>query len=377
MRQRLVWTNEEHTAVATEAARLLADGIKRSQVDTLRLAQKVLPKPRQKLEPFAGPLPGQVYAAAQRILSNEPPAIRPESGHKPGQRNKSTIRWSHEEAALVATEMARIQASGNAPRWGNQLLLAAQHGLPPERQRRLPVPASVVTHMLAAASKITLPPPAASVPEPVPAPAVQLAPLATPPPPQATPPDSIGAAASVLIEYFAKTFTSTLGKVIGDAVGQAVANGIRDALTDQRLHMSRPGYQGQHNAPLNGTSAVTPSAAPPDFGDLPVKFHTPKILILGLLPAQQQEVKHRFPQIDLRFLDGKDSNRTGAISNLSSSSHATFLMTKFISHRAVQSIHGKIVNCNGGITDLCNLIAEHFPQQVLPALASAPPREAH
>jgi len=85
----------------------------------------------------------------------------------------------------------------------------------------------------------------------------------------------------------------------------------------------------------------------------PAKPRKPTCLVVGLNGAQMESIKRRVPHVDFKFLTAED-----ALSHYVSTKDHTVLMTKFINH-SVQGKYRKHPNlhyCNGGVTELNNLL---------------------
>lgn len=102
------------------------------------------------------------------------------------------------------------------------------------------------------------------------------------------------------------------------------------------------------STPLNPEYFITPE---------PVREIKPKVLIVGLLPQQAQEIQQLYgKRYDLRIFD---SNVTSdKIRSLMPHCERAIVMTKFISHR-VQDVlrgHAGFTHCNGSVTALKELL---------------------
>jgi hypothetical protein len=85
----------------------------------------------------------------------------------------------------------------------------------------------------------------------------------------------------------------------------------------------------------------------------PRKPRKPTCLVVGLNGAQMQSIKTRVPHVDFKFFTAEE-----AVSHYKCSKDHTILMTKFINH-SVQGKYRKHPNlhyCNGGVTELHNLL---------------------
>lgn len=305
-------------------------------------------------------------------------------------------RWTEHDKWLVGVEASKILRAEGEPKEKTPFLARAQRMLPEDYQARPqnwamvclalklgheylkkgippepPIKARkpiVVARPEVKAPEVKAPEVKAPAPEPVPV---------TPAPAEAkqwsAPAQVIAEAVEFLIQEVVQGFATTLGRTIGDemaksidGIGVTIANAMRDHLSDVRLGISsRSGYQ-----PLKALSiAEPPKNAHERFGNLPEKFHQPKVLIVGLLPAQQQEIKNQFKKMEFRFLNGDTSSKV--VADLMQRCDGTFV-TKWVSHKAITGISGKYHMVNGGMTDLVRLISHHFPGEILPPAPVAP-----
>jgi len=83
-----------------------------------------------------------------------------------------------------------------------------------------------------------------------------------------------------------------------------------------------------------------------------------KVLIVGLLPEQEGNIKKEFGEfVDLRFFNSKKS--TDSLKPLSSGCDQIIVMTKFISHSKYHIVKNSgvpVIHCNGGISGLKNVM---------------------
>lgn len=86
----------------------------------------------------------------------------------------------------------------------------------------------------------------------------------------------------------------------------------------------------------------------------------PKILIYGMMPSQVKHIENDFKnEFDLRF--GKNWIHS-RIRQVSSNSDKTIVMTKFIGHDEYTHLKagGNIIHCNGGLTELSDLLTKLY-----------------
>lgn len=91
------------------------------------------------------------------------------------------------------------------------------------------------------------------------------------------------------------------------------------------------------------------------------KKHLKKILIVGLLPQQQNEISKDFKEIyDLKFVKDESIQQ---IKSIAVNCDEIILMTKFISHRhqdAAKSSGVIYSHCNGGVSELKDMLEATF-----------------
>lgn len=143
-------------------------------------------------------------------------------------------------------------------------------------------------------------------------------------------------------------------KAFGEALGEAIGKHVQDAIYDVRHHLGpRSGFVERSPVP-------EPSTAAQDFGNLPEKFHYPKVLVLGLLPPQQRTIERSFPNLKFRFCESGTPPKT--IRQVAEGCARTFSMVKFIRHNDESLVpSGKLKRVNGGVTDLTGAIMQAFP----------------
>lgn len=85
----------------------------------------------------------------------------------------------------------------------------------------------------------------------------------------------------------------------------------------------------------------------------PRKPRKPTCLVVGLNGAQMESIKRRVPHVDFKFLTAEE-----AVSHYKCSKDHTILMTKFINHSVQGKYrqHPNLHYCNGGVTELNNLL---------------------
>lgn len=155
---------------------------------------------------------------------------------------------------------------------------------------------------------------------------------------------------SEAIAFVAQEITRAFAESLGEAIGKHV----RDAIYDVRHHLgASPGYVGREASPM-------PPASREEFGNLPEKFHHPKVCVLGLLPVQQQTIQRSFPNLRFRFL-GKGTS-SDHVRQVAMQCERTFSMVKFIRHSDERLVPSdRLRRVSGGMTDLTRAIMQAFP----------------
>lgn len=302
--------------------------------------------------------------------------------NKSRMKGATKIRLTYAEQEQVAREAARLLVSG----WTGQLTelcRLAQAPLPPDRKKTnvnsmtlwikreaqqyikdispppKPDPARFLSDEPAApATPIPVPPPAVPATQPV-APSLQSALL----PILASLIDPVVTRLEVAIH----TGLAAQGRAIGIEVG----NAVRDAFTDMRLHMSRPGYVSAIRKPAD---EVAPPARPeqsqratltlPVHGNLPDKLKRPKLLVVGLLSVQQHEITRAFPNIEFRFLETHHTQKQ--VQDVSAGCNASFVMVDKVGHNLQNGVVGQRILVKGMTSNLIVKIKEKFPNEALP-----------
>lgn len=271
--------------------------------------------------------------------------------------------WTREEWVAVAMKTRDILESSPRLTVHSAMTEAIKLVLPPERhskftQNRVPQ----IKRLL---SKL---PPKVAAPEPAPEPApaaperpTAANPFPSVPLPPTAPLSAQNEMAGALLASFANIFGAAferLGKQIGDAVGEKIGEKIGEAMYQMRMGILSGQQQPVQQAPQE---VPVPSSLlrKEEFGDLPPKFHKPKLIVIGLLDSQQSIIKSRFPRIDFRFFDGF-RYRDGDITELSKSCNAIYQMTKFSSHQHYTPWCPRHL-IPDGMSTLARLIEAHFP----------------
>ena len=88
----------------------------------------------------------------------------------------------------------------------------------------------------------------------------------------------------------------------------------------------------------------------------------PTCLVVGLNGAQMESIKQRVPHVDFKFLTAEE-----AVSHYTFHKDHTVLMTKFLNHSAQGKYrkHPNLHYCNGGVTELNNLLNGVFKKEVV------------
>jgi len=269
------------------------------------------------------------------------------------------ICWTIDERVSVLNKMAEMIRSGEADidfrllrlRGMPELVTRAQNQiLTPSRRR--PINGALTAELgkaLREKFKETPPPPEAPA---------ESVPLQDPPPipsrlgmsPKFA--EALTYVAQEMVRTFAETFGQTFGEVVGDKIGR----NVRDALYDLRHHLGTPSTYIPRVSGDNGKDAGLHN-----FGDLPERLQTPKVLVLGLLPAQQQTIARSFPNLDFRFLSKGTPSKH--IQQVSQGCVKVFSMVKFVRHSDESLVPtDRLRRINGGITDLTRALMQSFPQ---------------
>ena len=155
--------------------------------------------------------------------------------------------------------------------------------------------------------------------------------------------------APVPAEY-AKPTVGELFEQLVDALTERVLSQVTDRLKDRLTgdvsQIAANRLDELFERPLDQLDAMFESLHP-------AKPRKPTCLVVGLNGAQMESIKRRVPHVDFKFFTAEE-----AVSHYTCTKDHTVLMTKFINH-SVQGKYRKHPNlhyCNGGVTELNNLL---------------------
>jgi hypothetical protein len=154
---------------------------------------------------------------------------------------------------------------------------------------------------------------------------------------------------SVPMEY-AKPSVGDLFEQLVDALTERVLSQVTDRLKDRLTgdvsEIAGNRLEELFGHPMDKLDAMFDALHPP-------KPRKPTCLVVGLNGAQMESIKRRVPHVDFKFFTAEE-----AVSHYTCTKDHTVLMTKFINH-SVQGKYRKHPNlhyCNGGVTELNNLL---------------------
>lgn len=330
------WSRAEAAQVSTAAADLLAGGWSGHTKDLIREAQKVLPEDRRRVNIWSNTIES-IVAGAKDILRDRPAPVAPDP--------KNFKQQPQEEQ--VTPPAAEAQATAPSP---------AAPANPPLTDSSPPV----------ASAPASIAPAGAAAPQAVAADSIPATLIAS----------MLQAAFAPLVAQAANTIAAAIERGIS-AQGAQIASAVQGAFTQARLPVEAPAVlPAPAPAPILPPAAPAeqsaprakhdPTPRPPDHGNLPKNLRHPKLLVVGLLGIQQQEIMRAFPKIEFRFL-GADA--TGSkCDEVASGCNAVFVMTGVTPHSISTALkrHRLFLIPRAGMTSqLKARIAENFPHQLL------------
>lgn len=125
-----------------------------------------------------------------------------------------------------------------------------------------------------------------------------------------------------------------------------VTDRLKDRLTGDVSEIASNRLDELFGHPMDKLDAMFDAMHPP-------KPRKPTCLVVGLNGAQMESIKRRVPQVDFKFLTAEE-----AVSHYTCTKDHTVLMTKFLNHSAQGKYrkHPNLHYCNGGVTELNNLL---------------------
>ncbi len=125
-----------------------------------------------------------------------------------------------------------------------------------------------------------------------------------------------------------------------------VTDRLKDRLTGDVSEIASNRLDELFGHPLDKLDAMFDAMHPP-------KPRKPTCLVVGLNGAQMESIKRRVPHVDFKFLTAEE-----AVSHYTCTKDHTVLMTKFLNHSAQGKYrkHPNLHYCNGGVTELNNLL---------------------
>lgn len=161
-----------------------------------------------------------------------------------------------------------------------------------------------------------------------------------------------------------------LGERIMDGAMQHIAARLREhTLPMVELDIGRAAEPDEPDEPAKQAEQAKPDepAKPPASEARPNnEARRPRALIVGLLPGQQDIITREFGrELDLRFVTSQAqvSNRA---KELSHTSDAAILMTKFVNHAAediIKSRGGRLIRVSGGLSQLRDTLTQFYCEQ--------------
>jgi hypothetical protein len=143
-------------------------------------------------------------------------------------------------------------------------------------------------------------------------------------------------------------------RAMGEASGAVFADSMRQVLRDIRLGMFlTPATPAKPEAPAQAAAAL-----PSNVSALPEKFNRRKILVIGMLPDQQDQVRRRFPRVEFRFAAGNAPANT--VESMSKTCELA-ITSKFCAHKSFQRVACKLVHAQA-VSGVAQRIEEHFPE---------------
>lgn len=159
----------------------------------------------------------------------------------------------------------------------------------------------------------------------------------------------------------------SFARQLAASIFEATMRRIAAQLSEQVMPVIRVGLATKETPPEETPPEETPvteADEPATHVETPPR--RPRALIVGLLPGQQDIITREFGrELDLRFVTSQAqvSNRA---KELSHTSDAAILMTKFVNHAAediIKSRGGRLIRVSGGLSQLRDTLTQFYCEQ--------------